>query len=94
MATALPEAVLSRLRAGAARERFDPRQARSRWRFAWLIFRALPSNAARLRWLGQNLFPDADYMRRKYNFRHLGWLPWFYGVRIARGAGKWFQQGR
>jgi hypothetical protein len=59
-----------------------------------LIFRALPSNAARLRWLGQNLFPDADYMRRKYDFRHPGWLPWFYSVRIVRGAGKWFRQGR
>jgi hypothetical protein len=54
-----------------------------RRRFAWLIFRTLPSTAARLRWLGQNLFPEADYMRRKYDFQHLWWLPWFYGVRSA-----------
>jgi hypothetical protein len=94
LATVLPEAVLRRLRAGAARERFDPRQARSQWRFAWLIFRTLPSTAARRRWLGQHLFPEADYMRRKYDFQHPGWLPWFYGVRFVRGVGKLFHQGR
>ncbi|MDG4597915.1 MAG: nucleotidyltransferase family protein [Candidatus Contendobacter sp.] len=94
LATSLPEAVLRRLRTGAARERFDSRQARSRWGLAWLTFRALPSTAARLRWLGQNLFPDADYMRRKYNFHHSGWLPWFYGVRIVQGVAKRLRQGR
>jgi hypothetical protein len=94
LATMAPEAVLRRLRAGAARERFDPRQARSRWRFAWWIFRSLPSTAARLRWLGQHLFPEVDYMRRKYDFQHPGWLPWFYSVRFARGIGKWLRQNR
>ncbi|MFO7641302.1 MAG: nucleotidyltransferase family protein [Candidatus Competibacteraceae bacterium] len=94
LATMAPEAVLRRLRAGADRERFDPRQARSRWRFAWWIFRSLPSTAARLRWLGQHLFPEADYLRRKYDFQHPGWLPWFYGVRFARGIGKLLRQNR
>ena len=94
LATALPEAVLSRLQAGSDRERFDPRQAHTRWRFAWLTFRALPSTAARLRWLGQHLFPEAGYLRRKYGFRHPLWLPWFYGVRIVRGVGKLFHQSR
>jgi hypothetical protein len=93
LATALPKEVLSRLRTGAAQERFDPHQARSQWGLAWLIFRDLPSTTARLRWLGQHLFPEVDYMRRKYDFHHPGWLPWFYGVRIVRGVGKWFQQG-
>ena len=90
-ATVLPETVVCRLRVGASRERFDPHQARSRWRFAWLIFRALPSNAARLRWLGQNLFPKINYMRRKYGFDHPGWLPWFYGLRLFRGIAKSFR---
>jgi hypothetical protein len=60
----------------------------------WLTFRALPSTAARWRWLGQHLFPEADYMRRKYDFQHPGWLPWFYGVRFVRGVGKLFHQRR
>lgn len=94
LAMALPEAVLRRLRTGADRERFDPGQARSRWRFEWLIFRTLPSTAARLRWLGQCLFPEADYMRRKYDFRHPGWLPWFYGLRLFQGVAKRLRQGR
>lgn len=93
-ATVLPEAVLSRLRAGADRERwFDPRLARKRWRLEWLNFRALPSTAERLRWLGQHLFPDPGFMRHRYGFRHPLWLPWFYGVRIARGIAKRFRQG-
>ena len=54
---------------------------------------ALPSTAMRLRWLCQYLFPDADFMREQYGFRHPLALPWFYGVRIARGIAKRFQQG-
>ena len=93
-ATALPEAVLSRLRAGADREGFDPRQAHPQWRFEWLTFRSLPSTAMRLRWLGQYLFPNARHMRDRYGFRHPLWLPWFYGVRIVRRVGKLLHQGR
>jgi hypothetical protein len=40
------------------------------------------------------MFPEADYMRRKYDFQHPGWLPWFYGVRFVRGVGKLFHQRR
>lgn len=86
LATALPEEVLSRLRAGADREGFDPRQFRQRWRFEWLTFRALPSATVRLRWLGQRLFPAAGYLRSQYGFRNLLWLPWYYGMRIVRGV--------
>ncbi|MFO1422307.1 MAG: nucleotidyltransferase family protein [Candidatus Competibacteraceae bacterium] len=93
-ATVLPAEIQRRLRAGADREGwFDPRLARKRWYLEWLSFRALPSTAARLRWLGQHLFPDADYMRRKYNFHHSGWLPWFHGVRIVQGIAKRIRQG-
>ena len=91
--TALPEAVLSRLRAGAGRERFDPRQAHPQWRYEWLTFRSLPATM-RLRWLRQYLFPDAAYMRDRYGFRNPLWLPWFYGVRILRRVGKLLHQGR
>jgi hypothetical protein len=91
--TTLPDEILSRLRAGADRERFDPGQIRQPWRLEWLTFRALPSIAMRLRWLGQYLFPNADFMRDQYGFRNLLWLPWFYGVRIARGIAKRFRQG-
>ena len=92
--TILPDEVLSRLRAGADREGwFDPRLARKRWRLEWLNFRTLPSTGARLRWLGQYLFPDVDYIRRKYGFRHSLWLPWFYGVRIVQGVVRRIQQG-
>lgn len=87
-ATVLPDAVLSRLRAGADREGFDPRQFQPRWRFAWLTFRTLPSTAMRLRWLGQHLFPNAGYLRSKYGFHSALWLPWFYAVRIVRGIHK------
>jgi hypothetical protein len=93
-ATALPEAVLSRLRAGADREGFDPHRVHTRWYLEWLTFRALPSTAMRLRWLGQCLFPDAGYLRGQYGFRHPLGLPWFYGVRMVRGVGKLFHQGR
>jgi len=93
-ATTLPDEVLSRLRAGADREGFDPRQFRPRWRFEWLTFRTLPSTAMRLRWLGQYLVPNAGYLRSQYNFRHPLKLPWFYGARILRGIGKLLGQGR
>jgi len=92
-ATTLPDEVLSRLRAGADREGFDPRQFRPRWRFEWLTFRTLPSTAMRLRWLGQYLFPNAGYLRSQYNFRHPLKLPWFYGARILRGISKLLCQG-
>lgn len=88
------DAVLSRLRAGTDREGFDPRQFRPRWRYEWQTFRALPSTALRLRWLGQHLCPTAAYLRGRFNVRNPLWLPWFYGVRIVRGAGKLFRQSR
>jgi len=80
-----PDEVLNRLRAGTARERFDPGQLRQPWRLEWLAFCALPSTRLRLRWIGQRLFPDSDYLREQYGVRHWLGLPWFYGVRIARG---------
>lgn len=90
----LPADIQHRLKAGADREGwFDPRLARKRWRLEWLNFRALPSTAARLRWLGQYLFPDADYIRRKYGLRHSLWVPWFYGVRIVQGVARRIRQG-
>ena len=91
--TTLPDEILSRLRADADREQFDLRRFRQPWRLEWLTFRALPSTTMRLRWLRQYLFPDAGFMREQYGFRHPLWLPWFYGVRIARGIAKRFQQG-
>ncbi len=92
--TVLPDEIQRRLRASADREGwFDPRLARKRWRLEWLNFRALPSTTARLRWLGQYLFPDAGYLRRKYGFRHSLGLPWFYGVRIVQGIAKRLRQG-
>ncbi|MEI2780678.1 MAG: hypothetical protein V9H25_05215 [Candidatus Competibacter sp.] len=90
----LPDAALSRLRAGADREGFDPRQVRSRWRYEWRAFWGLPSAAVRLRWLGQPLFPTADSIRSRYDVRHALRLPWFYGVRFARGLGKWLRRNR
>ena len=92
--TSLSDAVLSRLRAGTDREGFDPRQLRPRWRYEWQTFRALPSTALRLRWLGQHLCPTATYLRSQFNVRNPLWLPWFYGMRIVRGAGKLFHQSR
>ena len=92
--TIVPDEVWGRLRTGADREGwFNPRLARKRWRLEWLNFRALPSTGARLRWLGQYLFPDAGYIRRKYGFRHSLGLPWFYGVRIVQGMVKRIRQG-
>ena len=92
--TVVPDEIRGRLQAGADREGwFDPRLARKQWRLEWLNFRALPSTAARLRWLGQYLFPDADYIRRKYGIRHSLWVPWFYGVRIVQGVAKRIRQG-
>lgn len=93
-ATVLPDEVLSRLRAGADREGFDPRQFRPRWRYEWQTFRALPSTALRLRWLGQHLFPATGYIHSQYDVRHPLRLPWFYGVRFVRGIGKLFHQRR
>ena len=83
--TRLLEESLNRLRAGAAGEAFDPGQPRQPWRLEWLEFRGLPSMAARWRWLGQRLFPDAAYLREQYGFHSALWLPWFYAVRIGRG---------
>lgn len=92
--TILSDEIQRRLRAGADREGwFDPHLAHQQWYLEWLSFRALPSTAARLRWLGQYLFPDTDYMRRKYGIRHSLWLPWFYGVRIVQGVVKRIRQG-
>ena len=92
--TVLSVEILHRLKAGADREGwFDPRLARKRWYLEWLSFRALPSTGARLRWLGQYLFPDAGYLRRKYGIRHSLWLPWFYGVRIVQGVARRIRQG-
>ena len=93
LATPLPDEILSRLRAGAEREGFDPCQFRPRWRYEWQTFRALPSTAMRLRRLGQILFPNASHMRGRYGFRHSLWLPWFYGVRIVQGIAKQIWQG-
>ena len=93
-ATVLPDEIQRRLRVGADRESwFNPRLARQQWYLEWLNFCALPSTGARLRWLGQCLFPDAGYLRRKYGFRHSLWLPWFYGVRIVQGVAKRIRQG-
>jgi hypothetical protein len=93
LATPLPDEILSRLRAGAEREGFDPCQFRPRWRYEWQTFRALPSTAMRLRRLGQLLFPNVGHMRDRYGFRHSLWLPWFYGVRIVQGIAKQIWQG-
>ena len=70
-----PDEVLNRLRAGTARERFDPGQLRQPWRLEWLAFCALPSTRLRLRWIGQRLFPDSDYLREQYGVRHWLGLP-------------------
>lgn len=91
-ATALPDEVQHRLRVGADRDGFDPRQIRPRWRYEWLNFRALPSTTARLRWLGQHLFPDTGFMRRHHGVRGPLGLPWFYAVRIVRGVAKWLHR--
>lgn len=72
--TATPELALEILRAGATQ---------TRWRFEWLSIGFLPSNAMRLRWLRQYLFPDISFMREQYGFHHPMWLPWFYAVRIV-----------
>ena len=92
--TILPDEILHRLKAGAEREGwFNSRLARKRWHLEWLNFRALSSTGARLCWLGQYLFPDAGYIRRKYGLRHSLWVPWFYGVRILQGVAKRIRQG-
>lgn len=92
--TVLPAEIQRKLQAGANQEGwFDPHLARQRWYLDWLSLRALPSTRARLRWLGQYLFPDTSYMLRKYGIRHPLWLPWFYGVRIVQGMGKRIRQG-
>jgi hypothetical protein len=83
--TRLCEESLNRMRAGAAREAFDPGRPRQPWRMEWLEWQGLPSLTTRWHWLGQRLFPDAAYLREQYGFRHGLWLPLFYAVRIGRG---------
>lgn len=92
--TNLSDAVLSRLRAGTDREGFDPRQFRPRWRYEWQTFRALPSTALRLRWLGQRLFPPPDFLQDQYGFEDWWKLPWYYGARGVQSFGKLFRRDR
>ena len=88
LATVLPNDIQRRLRVGADREGFDPRQIDTWWRYEWLALCTLPSTIMRLRRLGQYLFPSVEHMRHRYGFHNPLWLPWFYSLRIVQRATK------
>jgi hypothetical protein len=47
--------------------------------------------SARARLLFAHLFPPPAYMRHTYGVSSAALLPWLYGYRIARGAGRWLR---
>ena len=53
---------------------------------------ALPGWRARLRLVGQHLWPNAEYMRARYPASSRGWLPYFYARRVVCGFGKWLDR--
>ena len=90
LATVLPGRVLSRLRAGADREGFDPRQFRQRWRFEWLTFRApalrhRASTLARSALVPRCRLPAKPIMAFKIHYVYPGIM----GVRIVREYTSW-----
>jgi len=64
--TAVPAAILSDLRAAAAREFLQCARLRSWGYFQWSSWRALPGLSTRLRWLRQLLLPDMAHLRVRY----------------------------
>jgi hypothetical protein len=83
-----PEPVLKRLAASESTEIPD-RYLRASWlRREWMDFWALGGVSDKLRFLGEIIFPPADYMRRRYAGGGRGWLAWLYLRRAASGVSK------
>jgi hypothetical protein len=55
----------------------------------WRDVAALPTWRARLRLLGEHLFPPASYMLRRYGVSRRLWLPWLYVRRAITGWPGW-----
>jgi len=61
-----PAAVIAALAQAGTGERIDVRRLAD-WRYMqWMNFKALPTYAARLRWVWQRLFPPTGYLREIY----------------------------
>ena len=61
-----PEEVLAALGHAAAAEPLEPGRMRHRGYVEWMNFRALPGAGQKLRWLGQRLWPGAEYREARY----------------------------
>lgn len=62
------------------------------WQYQLTDIKALPGWKAKLQFVKENLFPTADYMRRKYGTQSKLALPYYYCLRITQGAPKLFRR--
>lgn len=72
--------------------------AGARWRMNRFYITGLVADAGavgrgkRLRFVGQHVFPSADYMMKRFAIRHRWQLPFWYAMRIGRAIPKLFRR--
>jgi hypothetical protein len=93
--TAVPDAALSALEAGAIGEPSAVFLNERMRRIDVLVddLRALPGWRPRMRLLAEVLFPDAGYMRRTYAPGSTAPVTWLYARRLVKGGRAWMRRG-
>jgi hypothetical protein len=87
--TLIPASVQALLARPGGSEKVARYFSASALRQQWMNFCAIPGIMRKLRFVGETVFPSADYMREKYP--EGGWLPWLYLRRALGGVAKRLQ---
>ncbi len=87
-ATAIPTNVINVLQEMGKKEAITEDMGTTLWRNDLANFQALPAWRDRLQLLKEHVFPDSDYMLKKYNTNNRYLLPLLYIRRAARGISK------
>ncbi len=86
--SAIPDHVTQSLEEGASREKSSAEISASRMSSELSNLRYLPGWRERLTFIRETLFPDADYMLKKYNTTYRSLLPLLYIQRAFQGFRK------
>ena len=89
--TVVSKSVIDQLTAGSKNESFSSSMGESRISMEVANLRALPGWKERIGLVKETVFPDANYMLKKYNTQHKLLLPYLYIKRAVGGMFKLFQ---
>lgn len=88
--TKIPEQHHLQLQEDAGKEKISPHKMNKRWQMYFLDFVSNKGLANKTRQLKEHLFPSAQYMMNKYDFKSRLQLPYFYVLRFFSGLYKYF----